>query len=255
MTNIIIDIMKEQHNVLLEDAQPGAVKDVEPEIAAPEKDFGFVAVAAGEGFHAVLRDLGADRIISGGQTMNPSTEDILSAINKTPAATVFVLPNNKNIIMAAEQCMELTEKKVIVLPTKTVPQGIVCLFAFDPTGDEQTNVDTMTGAISQVTTMSVTYAARDSVFDGMEIKKGDYLGMVEGKVLEAERSLKACVEKMAGEGLKGGETYVNIFYGEGVTEKQAETVSRELKKHLPQEAEVNIINGGQPVYYFIISAE
>jgi dihydroxyacetone kinase-like predicted kinase len=186
--------------------------------------------------------------------MNPSTEDILNAIDRTPAETVFVLPNNKNIIMAAEQCIDLTEKKVVVLPTKTVPQGITAIFAFDPDADVDTNAAAMIEAAGTVTTMSVTYAARDSVFDGMEIKKGDYLGMVNGKVLEVERSLADCIGKMADEGLSGTETYLNVFYGEGVTEEQAAEAQTLLSEHLP-DAEINVINGGQPVYYFVISAE
>ncbi len=250
LTKIKIENMKEQHTALISDAQP----ETKSEPAAPEKPYGFVAVAAGEGFHTVLKDLGVDNIISGGQTMNPSTEDILTAIDRTPAETVFVLPNNKNIIMAAEQCIDLTEKNVVVLPTKTVPQGITAIFAFDPDADADTNAAAMMEAAGTVTTMSVTYAARDSVFDGMEIKKGDYLGMVNGKVLEVERSLADCIGKMADEGLSGGETYLNVFYGEGVTEEQAAEAQTLLCEHLP-DAEINIINGGQPVYYFVISAE
>ena len=251
LNKIKIENMKEQHTALISDAQP-ETKPSAP--AAPEKPYGFVAVAAGEGFHTVLNDLGVDNIIAGGQTMNPSTEDILNAIDRTPAETVFVLPNNKNIIMAAEQCIDLTEKRVIVLPTKTVPQGITAIFAFDPDADADANTAAMTEAADTVTTMSVTYAARDSVFDGMEIKKGDYLGMVNGKVLEVERSLADCIGKMADEGLSGSETYLNIFYGGGVTEEQAAEAQTLLSEHLP-DAEINIINGGQPVYYFVISAE
>jgi len=252
LNKIKIENMKEQHTALITDAQPKAEEPAKP--AEPEKPYGFVAVAAGEGFHTVLKDLGVDNIISGGQTMNPSTEDILNAIDRTPAETVFVLPNNKNIIMAAEQCIDLTEKNVVVLPTKTVPQGITAIFAFDPDADADTNTAAMTEAAGTVTTMSVTYAARDSLFDGLEIKKGDYLGMVNGKVLEVERSLADCIGKMADEGLHGDETYINIFYGEGVTEEQATEAQTLLSEHLP-DAEINVINGGQPVYYFVISAE
>ena len=252
LNKIKIENMKEQHTALVSDTQPKAEEPVKP--AEPEKPYGFVAVAAGEGFHTVLKDLGVDNIISGGQTMNPSTEDILNAIDRTPAETVFVLPNNKNIIMAAEQCIDLTEKHVVVLPTKTVPQGITAIFAFDPDADTDTNAAAMMEAAGTVTTMSVTYAARDSLFDGMEIKKGDYLGMVNGKVMEVERSLADCIGKMADEGLRGDETYINVFYGEGVTEEQATEAQTLLSEHLP-DAEINVINGGQPVYYFVISAE
>ena len=252
LNKIKIENMKEQHTALISDSPAKEETPAKP--AEPEKPYGFVAVAAGEGFHTVLKDLGVDNIISGGQTMNPSTEDILNAIDRTPAETVFVLPNNKNIIMAAEQCIDLTEKQVVVLPTKTVPQGITAIFAFDPDADTDTNAAAMMEAAGTVTTMSVTYAARDSLFDGMEIKKGDYLGMVNGKVLEVERSLADCIGKMADEGLRGDETYINIFYGEGVTEEQANEAQTLLSEHLP-DAEINVINGGQPVYYFVISAE
>ncbi len=248
LTKVKIENMKEQHSALVSEAQP------EETPAAPEKPYGFVAVASGDGFHTVFKDLGVDQLISGGQTMNPSTEDILKAIDRTPAETVFVLPNNKNIIMAAEQCVDLTEKKVVVLPTKTVPQGITAIFAFDPDADTDTNTEAMTAAAETVTTMQVTYAARDSVFDGLEIKKGDYLGMVNGKVLEVETTLADCIGKMADEGLTGNETYLNVFYGEGVSEEQAVEVQTLLAEHLPG-ADINIINGGQAVYYFVISAE
>ena len=248
LTKVKIENMKEQHSALVSEAQP------EETPAAPEKPYGFVAVASGDGFHTVFKDLGVDQLISGGQTMNPSTEDILKAIDRTPAETVFVLPNNKNIIMAAEQCVDLTEKKVVVLPTKTVPQGITAIFAFDPDADTNTNTEAMIAAAETVTTMQVTYAARDSVFDGLEIKKGDYLGMVNGKVLEVETTLADCIGKMADEGLTGNESYLNVFYGEGVSEEQAVEVQTLLAEHLPG-ADINIINGGQAVYYFVISAE
>lgn len=255
LTRIKVENLGEQHTVLLPELGKEAPKKKKPEPAKPTKDFGFVSVAAGEGFAALFGDLGVDSVIEGGQTMNPSTEDILSAVDQTPAKTVFVLPNNKNIIMAAQQCVSLTRKKVVVLPSKTVPQGISALLAFDENASEAQNTKAMTEALGGVTTMSLTYAARDSVFDGQEIKKGDYLGMVEGKVVGVRPSLKECLDAMASAGLNGSETFVNLYYGEGVEEKDALAASEILKAHLSPDAEVNVLCGGQPVYYYVISAE
>ena len=255
LTRIKVENLGEQHTVLLPELGKEAPEKKKPEPARPTKDFGFVSVAAGAGFAALFGDLGVDAVIEGGQTMNPSTEDILSAVDQTPAKTVFVLPNNKNIIMAAQQCASLTRKKVIVLPSKTVPQGISALLAFDESASEEQNTKAMTEALGGVTTMSLTYAARDSVFDGQEIKKGDYLGMVEGKVVGVRPSLKECLDAMASAGLKGSETFVNLYYGEGVEEKDALAASEILKAHLSPDAEVNVLCGGQPVYYYVISAE
>ena len=255
LTRIKVENLGEQHTVLLPELGKEAPKKKKPEPAKPTKDFGFVSVAAGAGFAALFGDLGVDAVIEGGQTMNPSTEDILSAVDQTPAKTVFVLPNNKNIIMAAQQCVSLTRKKVVVLPSKTVPQGISALLAFDENASEEQNTKAMTEALGGVTTMSLTYAARDSVFDGQEIKKGDYLGMVEGKVVGVRPSLKECLDAMASAGLKGSETFVNLYYGEGVEEKDALAASEILKAHLSPDAEVNVLCGGQPVYYYVISAE
>lgn len=255
LTRIKVENLGEQHTVLLPELGKEAPKKKKPEPAKPTKDFGFVSVAAGAGFAALFGDLGVDAVIEGGQTMNPSTEDILSAVDQTPAKTVFVLPNNKNIIMAAQQCVSLTRKKVVVLPSKTVPQGISALLAFDENASAEQNTKAMTEALGGVTTMSLTYAARDSVFDGQEIKKGDYLGMVEGKVVGVRPSLKECLDAMASAGLKGSETFVNLYYGEGVEEKDALAASEILKAHLSPDAEVNVLCGGQPVYYYVISAE
>ncbi len=223
-------------------------------VAAPEKKYGIVSVCAGAGLASVFQDLGADGIIQGGQTMNPSTEDILKQINKTPAEVVFVLPNNKNIIMAAEQTVKLTEKKVIVIPSKTVPQGITAMLNFDPDGDEEANVAAMTDCLSSVTTMQITYAARNSDFDGHDIKEGDYLGLYNGGLLDTTPDVAQLLTEMAKKTAGEGSEYINIFYGADITEDQAQQALEIFTASCP-DAEVNLLSGGQPVYYYLISAE
>ena len=232
-------------------------KDLEAQenaIAAPEKKYGVVSVCAGEGLASVFKDLGADGIIQGGQTMNPSTQDILTQINKTPAEIVFVLPNNKNIIMAAEQTIRLTEKKVIVIPSKTVPQGITALLNFDPDMDVEANTAAMTDSLAGVTTMQITYAARNSDFDGHDIKEGDYLGLYNGGLLDTTPDLNALLTDMAKKAAEAGAEFVNIFYGADITGNQAQDALAIFQEHCP-EAETNLLSGGQPVYYYLISAE
>ena len=223
-------------------------------VAAPEKKYGIVSVCAGEGLATVFRDLGADGIIQGGQTMNPSTDDILTQINRTPAEIVFVLPNNKNIIMAAEQTRRFSEKKVIVVPTKTVPQGITALLNFDPDADEDTNLNTMTDSLSTVTTMQITYAARNSDFDGRDIHEGDYLGLFNGALLDTTPDIAQLLTEMAKKVAEQGSEFVNIFYGADISEEQAQQAQEIFTDACPG-AEVNLLSGGQPVYYYLISAE
>ncbi len=246
-----VENMKLQHSEKVMSETEKAVAQV----AKPEKQYGFVAVCAGAGLSEVFHDLGADGIIEGGQTMNPSTEDILKEINKTPAEVVFVLPNNKNIIMAAEQCIPLCEeKRVIVLPTKTVPQGITAMLTFDIDSDAETNAAAMTEAAEGVSTMQVTYAARDSEFDGLDIHQGDYLSMVNGALFETGPDINAQLTDMAAKAAEMGGSYVTIFYGEDVTEEQAEEAQK-IFQQACTEVEVALINGGQPVYYYLISVE
>ena len=224
------------------------------QVAKPEKPYGMVAVCAGEGLTSVFKDLGADGVISGGQTMNPSTQDILLAINKTPAETVFVFPNNKNIIMAAEQTIGLTEKNVVVIHTKSVPQGISAMLAFDPDQDAETNTNAMEEARHGVSTMQITYAARNSDFDGYAIHEGDYIALYGSALFGTSRDintlLKGLAEKIASE----EKDVITIFYGEDIDEKTAEKALRIFEKVCP-DAEISLINGGQPVYYYMISAE
>ena len=224
-----------------------------PAVAAPEKPYGFLAVCAGDGLAAVFRDLGADGVVSGGQTMNPSTESILEGVNKIPAETVFVLPNNGNIIMAAQQCAALTEKQVVVIPTKTVPQGITAMMNVDfDAPDAQTITDAMTGSLSSVTTAQITYAARDSDFDGFEIHQGDYLALKEGKLFGTDTQLDALLEKLAEEGKDS--SFISLYYGEDVTEDAAQAAGARFQAVCP-DAEISVLSGGQPVYYYIISFE
>ena len=235
-----------------QELERGAAMPEEPVKAAPEKKYGYVAVCAGAGLEAVFKDLGVDGVISGGQTMNPSTEDILREIDRTPAEIVFVLPNNKNIIMAAEQCVRLCEdKKVVVLPSKTVPQGIAAMMAVDP---EMEQTEMMTEALGRVRTAEITYAARDSDFGGFAIKEGDYLALLEHQLFGTDRDLNDLMDRLAkSEALQEAE-FISLFYGEDVTEEQAGKAAERFTAACPN-AEVSVMPGGQPVYYYMISAE
>ena len=237
------------------EAVEAELEDMEHQSAAPEKKYGFVAVAAGEGLAKVFYDLGVDGVISGGQTMNPSTEDILKQIKKTPAEIVYVLPNNKNIIMAAQQCVDLVEdKKVIVMPAKTVPQGISAMIAVNPDGDEAENTAAMEEAMSLVTTMEVTYAARDSEFDGQAIHAGDYLLLVDNQLFGTEKDLHTALDKLAQASKERAGEFISIFYGEGVDPDQAEQALALFQTACP-DAEITMLEGGQPVYHYLISVE
>ena len=259
LTNIKIDNMRFQHrNAELgtenaKDEIPQAEQNVQP--VEPTKDYGFVSVAAGDGFVELFRELGADNIVSGGQTMNPSTDDILSAIEATPARRVFVLPNNKNIIMAAEQTVNLADRKVSVLQTKTLTQGVSAMLNFSETEDVETNLLNMMKAAEAVHTAQVTFAARDSEAFGQRIKKGQILGMEDGKITLVEddivnaafRTARRLVKKYNG-------SFITVYYGEETDEVMANLLSERLAERFPN-AEINVIPGGQPVYYFIISVE
>ncbi len=225
-----------------------------PKIAEPEKPLGVVSVCAGEGLADVFLNLGVDQIISGGQTMNPSTQDILEAVNKVPAETVFVLPNNKNIIMAAEQVDALTPKHVVVIPSKTVPQGVTAMLSFNPEGEEAENVDAMTESLSTVDTMQITYAARNSDFDGYDIHEGDYLALYGSALFGTSRDIKVLLKSLAEKVQNEGKEYVTIYYGADVKEKHAQKAADIFAEICP-EADVNLLSGGQPVYYYLISAE
>ena len=225
-----------------------------PKIAEPEKAFGVVSVCAGDGLADVFMNLGVDGIISGGQTMNPSTQDILEAVNKVPAETVFVLPNNKNIIMAAEQVDALTPKKVIVIPSKTVPQGITAMLNFNPEGTEEENTEALTEALATVDTMQITYAARNSDFDGYDIHEGDYLALYGSALFGTSQDIKVLLSSLAQKVRDDGKEYITIYYGADVKEKDAQKAA-DLFADICPDADVNLLSGGQPVYYYMISAE
>ncbi len=222
--------------------------------AVPLRPFGFVAVAAGDGLRDVFRDLGVDAMVEGGQTMNPSAGDLLRAIDQVPAETVFVLPNNKNIIMAAEQCVELSEKRVVVIPTKSVPQGISAMLSFEPSCDGNANREKMLSAIALVTTGQITYAARDSEFDGLKIAPGDHMAMLESSLLIAHPDRLTVARRLAEEMSKTDPSFITIFYGEGADENEANEIKALFEAQSP-DAEVQVLEGGQPVYYYLISAE
>ena len=239
----------------LEEETAGQPEEDAHTVAAPEKPYGFLAVCAGAGLEAVFRDLGADGVVSGGQTMNPSTESLLKGVDAIPAETVFILPNNGNIIMAAQQCSALTEKKVVVIPTKTVPQGITAMMNVDfEAPDAQTITDAMTEALSTVTTAQITYAARNSDFDGFDIKEGDYLALEEGKLFGTDSSLDTLLEKLAEDAAKRSASFISLYFGEDVQEADAQKAGALFEEVCPG-AEVAVLSGGQPVYYYMISAE
>lgn len=224
------------------------------QIAKPEKKYGLVTVCAGKGLNEVFKDLGADQIISGGQTMNPSTEDILAAINRTPAETVFVFPNNKNIIMAAEQTISLTEKEVVVIRSRTIPQGISAMLAFDPDASVEQNIQAMHDARHNVSTMQITYAARNSDFDGYAIHEGDYLALYGSALFGTSRNIEKLLRDLAKKVKSEEKEIITIFYGIDLDEKSGEKALRIFEEECP-DAEISLINGGQPVYYYMISAE
>ena len=221
----------------------------------PSRDYGFVAVAAGEGLKAVFTDLAADAVVSGGQTMNPSTEDILAAIQSVPAKTVFVLPNNKNIIMAAEQAQKLADRQVVVLPTRTVPMGITALLNFDPSVNAETNTINMMAAADKVSTGLITYAARDSEYDGKRIRKGEIMALENGKIVSTSTDITKATYRLARNMCKKDSSFVTIISGCDVSDEDAEKVTEIVKAKCPNHVEVSHIRGGQPVYYYMISVE
>ncbi len=260
-----IENMRTQYEDVAAGKKAQSVDDLEMEetegeseghtVAAPEKKYGFLAVCAGDGLANVFQDLGVDAVVSGGQTMNPSTESILEGVDKVPAETVFILPNNGNIIMAAQQCVGLTEKNVVVIPTKTVPQGITAMMNVDfDAGSSQDITDAMNECLASVTTAQITYAARDSDFDGFAIKEGDYLALEEGKLFGTDGSLPALLEKLAADAADRQASFISLYFGEDVAEDEAQKAGEVFQNACP-DAEVMVLAGGQPVYYYIISME
>ena len=229
-------------------------QELAPKIAEPEKPIGVVSVCAGSGLADVFANLGVDGIISGGQTMNPSTQDILEAVNKVPAETVLVLPNNKNIIMAAQQVDELTPKHVVVIPSKTVPQGVTAMLNFNPEGTVEENTEAMTESLGTVDTMQITYAARNSDFDGHDIHEGDYLAIYGSSLFGTSQDIKVLLRALAEKVRDSGKEFITIYYGEDIKEKHAQKAA-DLFSNICPNADVNLLRGGQPVYYYMISAE
>ena len=252
LITVKVENMVEQHRQMV--AEETEAHMGKREYAAPVTRYGFVSVAAGEGVMNLFRELGADNVVGGGQTMNPSTEDILRAIDLTPAEIVFVLPNNKNIIMAGQQAAALSDKQVVVLPTKTIPQGICAMLSFDHDLELEANQQAMEDAIAAVKSGSVTYAARDSEFDGRSIQEGDHMALTEGKLLSTGKDFMAVMADLAKEMCKGECNFITIIHGEGADEQQADQV-RELFQKASGDAEINVLCGGQPVYSYLISVE
>lgn len=251
-----IENMKMQHEAKQREAKVTKSSSNQEYVSVkPEKQYGFVAVAVGEGIEEMFRDIGADCIVKGGQTMNPSTEDILAAIQSCPAETVFVLPNNKNIIMAAEQAVKLADRKVCVLQTRTIPQGITALLSFDPEADFNTNRTDMTKAFERVSTGQITFAARDSEFDGHSINSGEILALENGKLAFVEKDINKAAVKLVKKLLKSDSSFVTVIYGEDISDGEAEKLREQLEEKYGSKVEINMVTGGQPVYYYIISVE
>ncbi len=257
ITKIKIENMREQHASRRKDAAGTGQKPVSfpYKVVDPSQEYGFVAVAAGKGVQALFKDLGVDNVVSGGQTMNPSTDNILEAIHGTPAKTVIVLPNNKNIIMTAEQAVRLADRGVYVLPTKTIPQGLSAMLAFDPEASLADNQLAMVKAIERVGTGLITFAARDSSFDGHKIKKDEILALEDGKISFVEKDASKALLRLAKSMVKKDSTFVTLLYGEDVNSQQAEELEETLRQRLPDGVELAVISGGQPVYYYMLSVE
>ena len=249
LATVKIENMRKQHSAIVSTEQ----KKQEPKIAAPEKPFGFVSVCMGDGIRDTFMDLGVDNVIFGGQTMNPSTQDIIDGVNKTPAEVVYVLPNNKNIYLVAVQAAKIVkDKKVVVIPTRSVPQGIAAMLSFDPEGDEAANTAAMEAAVSSVVSMSVTHAVRDTTIDGQQIKDGQMMGMVDGAISCVADTSEECIKKLS-EQMEGA-CFITVFYGEEVSDEQAEAAVAIIQNAVAG-AEVVSIKGGQPIYSYVISVE
>ena len=262
LVNMKVENMRDQHERAKHDANnkqkaPTKTADLSQTITPvePTKPVGFVSVCAGDGVAEVFKDLGVDTIVSGGQTMNPSTDNILRAIESTPAETVYVLPNNKNIIMAAEQAIPIATRKVIVLHTRTIPQGITAMLSFDEGADTEANAIEMQKAAERISTGQLTFAARDSDFDGKKINKGEIMALLNGKIVLTDTDLAKTATKLVGKMIKKDSQFVTVLYGEDVTDSQAAELETQLNAKYGSKVEITFINGGQPVYYYIISVE
>ena len=250
LESIKIDNMKIQHNEII----PEVKEETAPKFSEPPKKYGMVAVAAGEGMESIFTELGVDKMVEGGQSMNPSTDDILKAVDSVNAETVFIFPNNKNIILAAEQVNELTEKNAVVIPTKTIPQGISALLAFDESLDAEKIADAMQEASALVKTGSVTFAARDSEIDGLDIKKDDIMGMEEGKITHIGSNPSDVAMQLISDMTDGDSAMISVFCGSDVSDDEASELEKKISEAYPK-LDCMVHNGGQPLYYYIISIE
>ncbi len=262
LVHLKIENMRDQHERAKHDAETAKKKPAKSvdrtetfTPVEPTKPVGFVSVCAGDGLAELFRDLGVDTIVSGGQTMNPSTDDILKAIEATPAETVFVLPNNKNIIMAAEQAIPISTRKVIVIHTRTIPQGISAMLSFDPDSEDEANAIEMQKATEKIATGQVTFAARDAEFDGFKIKQGELMALLGGKVTFVDTDLEKTVLKLLKKMVKPASEFITVIYGADVTEEQAASIEEQIQAKFGQKTEITVINGGQPIYYYILSVE
>jgi len=253
LTKMKIENMREQHNNIIKADEAAQTNRKTP--VAPEKDMGFVAVAAGAGIEALFRDLGVDNVVRGGQTMNPSTEDILEAVGQTPAHNVFVLPNNKNIIMAAEQAVALADRNVCVLQSRTIPQGIAAMMSFDPDADFVANRSGMTDALGRVASGQITFAVRDSEYDGHKIKQGEILAMDNGKIVFTETDITKSLVKLTKRLVSSSSSFITVIYGSDVSDEDAQAAYEKLRSKINENIDIVLVNGGQPVYYYIISVE
>lgn len=253
LTKVKIENMREQHKSLIRADKAAQSHKKAP--VEPTKDTGFVAVAAGAGIEALFKDLGVDNVVRGGQTMNPSTEDILEAVEQTPAHNVFVLPNNKNIIMAAEQAVKLADRNVCVLQTRTIPQGISAMMNYDPDGDFKANRSAMTEAIDSVASGQITFAVRDSEYDGHKIKQGEILAMDNGRIVFTEKNLTKSLIKLTKRLVTSASSYITVMYGSDVSDEDANEAYEALRSKISGDIDIVLVNGGQPVYYYIISVE
>ena len=256
LSRMKIDNMREEHQErLIKDAEKLAAQQAEAKKAEPRKEVGFIAVSIGEGMNEIFRELGADYIIEGGQTMNPSTEDMLNAIDQVNAEHIFILPNNKNIILAANQAQTLTEDKdIIVVPSKTVPQGITAIINDMPDADAQTNLEAMIEGIGNVKTGQVTYAVRDTHIDDKEIHEGDIMGIGDSGILAVGQSVEETTKEMLAQLVDEVTELISLYYGQDVQEESAENFAQEIEDLYP-DVDVDVHSGGQPIYYYVLSVE
>lgn len=257
LLTVKVENMREQHRIAAEKhEQELKLLEESPEPAEPEKEFGFVSVAAGEGLHELFKDLGVDRVVSGGQSMNPSTENLYNAIMAVPAKVVFVFPNNKNILMAARQACELiTDRKTVIIPTRTVPQGIAAMLAYDEQATVELNIEYMMEAAKKILTGQVTYAARDSEFGSTKLREGDIIALNNGKLVFKDKDPVKAAIKLTKEMVSKSTTFITIIYGEKVSEAQADLAYDAIQAKYGSSVDITLVNGGQPLYYFLISVE